>query len=309
MRGDEAKRVSTLVSESKSKPKSSSSGAKAGGIKLSASEKSALVKQLVVHFREALACVKGQVLIVTSTELNGSVTKTLRKCGDAKSAITAFKDSHVELKEIIKAIASAEKKVRVQKKRMKWVSSKIYLMASLSFSLSKFISAQQRSGVDEKAARSDWSLNLKGLRDDSNDEIRLRLVEAMRSMVVAFDHLSPEQVELVAANATDIMSNLDFLAMACVGAVVASSSGGGGGGSGRGKSTSSSSSSSSSSFASDRPRTSTSSSRRETPSLPRSSSSIAREGSRSRDGSRSRVSSGGGGISVSGRLGRKTGGV
>ena len=33
-------------------------------------------------------------------------------------------------------------------------------------------------------------------------------------MAVAFDHLTPEQVELVASNASDIMSNLDFIASA-----------------------------------------------------------------------------------------------
>jgi hypothetical protein len=113
IRGDEAKRLSGILGESKSKVSkgSSASTSKAALTKLSSSEKSGLVKDLVTLFREAVMCMKGQVLVITSTELNGPVTKTLRKCTDAKSAITAFKDSHVELKEVIKAIAAAERRV------------------------------------------------------------------------------------------------------------------------------------------------------------------------------------------------------
>ena len=111
IRGDEAKRLSGILGESKSKVSKGSSASTSKATKLSSSEKSGLVKDLVTLFREAVMCMKGQVLVITSTELNGPVTKTLRKCTDAKSAITAFKDSHVELKEVIKAIAAAERRV------------------------------------------------------------------------------------------------------------------------------------------------------------------------------------------------------
>jgi hypothetical protein len=51
-------------------------------------------KQLLVSLlRAAVGQMKGSVLVVTSAQLNGAVTRTLKKCTDAKASIGAFKVS------------------------------------------------------------------------------------------------------------------------------------------------------------------------------------------------------------------------
>jgi hypothetical protein len=51
--------------------------------------------QLVELLRDSMTAVKGKVVVVTSAQLNGAVTKTLKKCGhnDQKQSIAAFKVS------------------------------------------------------------------------------------------------------------------------------------------------------------------------------------------------------------------------
>jgi hypothetical protein len=41
-------------------------------------------------------------------QLNGAVTRTLKKCGDPKASIGAFKESHLELKAILKSMAALD---------------------------------------------------------------------------------------------------------------------------------------------------------------------------------------------------------
>jgi len=235
VRGDEAKRVSaSLLTEKASK---------------SGSSKDAHTQLLVELLRDALKCAKGQVLVVTSSQLNGAVTKTLKKCTDAKHAIAAFKDAHVELKALLKTIAASESSLPPHPK------------------------------PKQAPTKGDWTPLLEVLsRHPPDSPLKARLLSTFRALVVAFDNLTPSQQALVAANASDIMRNLLFVAVAPAEAIQAMATT---------SSTSSSFTSSSSSVSSSRDRSSSNATTN--PTTTRTTHQPA--GSSSRDGSSSRPSS------------------
>ena len=85
-RGDEAKRVTAALASD-----DGTGGAKLGHGKLGEAGRTAHKQLLVRLLVGAVGQMKGQVLMVTSAQLNGAVTRTLKKCTDAKASIGAFK--------------------------------------------------------------------------------------------------------------------------------------------------------------------------------------------------------------------------
>jgi len=79
VRGDEAKRVSAALAAL-----DAAATHDADAHRNSRDAREEHKATLAALLRQALTATKGQVLVVTSAELNGAVTRTLKKCTDAK---------------------------------------------------------------------------------------------------------------------------------------------------------------------------------------------------------------------------------